>query len=66
MSGTRLLTLSDSAKIISGKTATFGSIAGSSKIADEFNVKNGVYKESQDVSTYVDASLTTDAIAAKK
>jgi NitT/TauT family transport system substrate-binding protein len=66
MSGTRLLTLSDSAKIISGKTSTFGSIAGSSKIADEFNVKNSVYKESQDVSSYVDASLTTDAISAKK
>jgi NitT/TauT family transport system substrate-binding protein len=66
MSGTRLLSLSDSAKIISGKTATFGSITGSSKIADEFNVKNGVYKEAQDVTSYIDASLTTDALAAKK
>jgi NitT/TauT family transport system substrate-binding protein len=65
MSGTRLLTLSESAKIISGKTDTFGSIAGSSKIADEFNVKNGVYKESQDVASYIDASLTLDALKKK-
>ena len=66
MSGTKLLSLAQSTKIISGKTDTFGSIAGSSKIADDFNVKNGVYKNSQDVATYIDASLTTDALAAKK
>ncbi len=66
MSGTKLLTLAQSSKIISGKIDTFGSIAGSSKIADDFNVKNGVYKESQDVTTYIDATLTTDALTAKK
>jgi len=66
MSGTKLLTLAQSAKIITGKTDTFGSVAGSSKIADDFNVKNGVYSEPQDVASYIDASLTTDALAATK
>jgi NitT/TauT family transport system substrate-binding protein len=66
MSGTRLLTLAEGAKILTGTTDSFGSIRGSSKIADDFNVKNGVYKEAQAVATYVDATLTTDVLASKK
>jgi NitT/TauT family transport system substrate-binding protein len=37
-------------------------VLGSSKIADEFNVKNGVYKESQNAAAYLDASITLDAL----
>ncbi len=60
--GTRLLTLAEGAKVLTSKTDGLDSVIGSSKIANEFNVKNGVYKESQDVGTYLDASLTVDAL----
>lgn len=62
MSGTRLLTLAEGARIIAGKAAGFGTVYGSAKIADEFNVKNEVYKESQDVASYIDASVMADAL----
>ena len=62
--GTRFLSLADSAKIIASKSDGFGSLAGSSKAANDFNVKNSVYKDSQDVTTYFDAKLTAEAIAA--
>lgn len=62
MPGTRLLTLDEGAKVLSTKTDGLDSVIGSSKIANEFNVKNGVYKESQDVGSYLDASLTVDAM----
>ena len=38
---------------------------GSSKIADEFNVKFEVYEKSQDVDKYLDPSFTK-ALAAEK
>ena len=60
--GTHLLTLSDGEKVLSSKTDGLDSVVGSSKVANEFNVKNGVYKESQDVAAYLDASLTVDAL----
>jgi len=60
--GTKLLTLAEGAKVLTAKTDGLDSVIGSSKIANEFNVKNGVYKESQDVGTYLDASLTVDAL----
>ncbi len=66
MGGTRLLTLGQSAKIIAAKNDSFGSIHGSSKAADAFNVKNAVYKDAQDVDSYIDASLTADALKAGK
>lgn len=66
LSGTRFLSLAESAKIIANKADGFNSLAGSSKVANEFNVKNGVYKQSQDVTTYFDAKLTQEAIAAAK
>lgn len=62
MPGTKLLTLAEGAKVLTAKTAGFDSVLGSSKIADEFNVKNGVYKESQNAAAYLDASLTLDAL----
>ena len=61
MGGTKLLTLAEGAKVIAAKTPGFGSVQGSAKIADEFNVKNEVYKEAQDVASYIDASLQVQA-----
>jgi len=66
MPGTHFLNLDDGGKIMSRKSTTFGSLIGSSKIADEFNVTNAVYKEAQDVPAYADASLTLDALKKKK
>lgn len=60
--GTKFLSLAEGAKLLASAEAGFGSVAGSSKIADDFNVKNGVYKESQPVSAYIDASLMADAL----
>jgi NitT/TauT family transport system substrate-binding protein len=64
--GTHFLSLSDGAKIIAAKGPGLDSLAGSSATANEFNVKNSVYKDSQDVVAYIDPTLTTEAIAAKK
>jgi len=64
--GTHFLSLAESAKIIARKSGGFDSLGGSSSVANEFNVKNSVYKESQDVAGYIDATLTAEAIAAKK
>ena len=64
ISGTRFLSLAESAKIIASKSTGFGSLTASSGVANEFNVKNSVYKESQDVSTYIDPKLTAEALAA--
>ena len=36
----------------------FASIYGSSKIADDFNLKYEVYKAAQDVDAYTDPSFT--------
>ena len=66
LGGTRFLTLAESARIIATKGAGFNSLAGSSAVANEFNVKNGVYKQSQDVTSYFDAKLTAEAIAAAR
>ncbi len=62
MSGTQLLTLKQGAAKLAAKTAGFDSVAGSAKIADDFNVKNAVYKEAQDVASYIDASLMAEAV----
>jgi NitT/TauT family transport system substrate-binding protein len=61
MAGTKLLTLAEGAKVMASNAAGFGSVAGSSKIADEFNVANEVYKESQNVASYIDATLMAEA-----
>ena len=60
--GTRFLTLAEGAKVLTATTSGFDSVVGSSKIANDFNVKNEVYKESQDVAAYLDASLTAEAL----
>lgn len=48
------------------KADGLGSIYGSTKIVDDFNVKNEVYKESQDISKYLDPSLTEAYAKSKK
>ncbi|MDX2186948.1 MAG: ABC transporter substrate-binding protein [Opitutaceae bacterium] len=62
MAGTKLLPLAKGAHLIEAKTENFYSVFGSSVIADDFNVKNGVYKEKQPVAEYIDASLMVEAI----
>lgn len=57
LKGTKLLSL-DEAKKIYVKGEGFKTLYGSSKIADDFNVANEVYKQPQDVGSYLDASFT--------
>lgn len=64
MPGTKFLSLAEGEKIMASSTAGFGSLVGSSKIADDFNVKNAVYKEAQKIADYIDASVTADALKA--
>ena len=53
LKGTKLLTLAEG-KAVFVKADGFKSLYGSSKIADDFNVKYGVYKEHQDLSKAID------------
>jgi len=55
--GTKILKL-DEAKKAFAKGDGFSSLYGSSKISDDFNVSNKVYKEPQDIDSYIDPSLT--------
>jgi NitT/TauT family transport system substrate-binding protein len=57
LKGTKLLSLDDAKKIYV-KGEGFKTLYGSSKIADEFNVANDVYKAPQDLNSYLDASFT--------
>ena len=54
--GTKILTR-DEAKSFFAKGEGFTSLYGSSKISDDFNLANDVYKEAQDIDTYIDPSL---------
>ncbi len=58
LKGTRLLSLEDG-KAIFVEADGFKSLYGSSRIADDFNVRNGVYKAPQDLSKAIDPTLTT-------
>ena len=44
-------------------TDNLDSLLGSGKVADAFNVANKVYAKPQDVATYIDGSLSKDALA---
>ena len=57
LSGTKILTL-DGAKTFLQKGDGFTSVYGSSKIADDFNLKYEVYTEAQDIDGYIDGSIT--------
>lgn len=56
LKGTKLLSLAENKKTYV-KADGFGSVYGSSKIADDFNVSNGVYKDHQNVDSYIDPSF---------
>lgn len=60
LGGTKLLSLSDGKKVMVDQEG-FGSLYGSSRYADAFNVKFDVYKEKQDVKAYIDPSITAAA-----
>ncbi|MEO7425886.1 MAG: ABC transporter substrate-binding protein [Fibrobacteria bacterium] len=56
MKGTHLLDLAENkAHFKAGKELT--SVEGSSRMVDDFNLKNAVYKKTQDAAAYLDASL---------
>jgi NitT/TauT family transport system substrate-binding protein len=57
IAGTKLLDVAAGKKIFK-KGEGLGSLYGSSKIADDFNVANEVYKEHQKIDSYIDPSLT--------
>lgn len=57
LKGTKLLSLDEGRKIYV-KAPGFGSLYGSSKVADDFNVANGVYKAHEDIDAYIDPSFT--------
>lgn len=57
VTGTKILTLPEAKKHFA-KADGFLSIYGSSKLVDDFNVSNKVYKEPQAVDSYLDPSIT--------
>ena len=57
--GTKILTL-DEAKKLAGQAEGYGSLYGSSKISDDFNVANKVYDQPQDIGAYIDLSPMKD------
>jgi NitT/TauT family transport system substrate-binding protein len=61
MKGTYIMDLAE-AKARWAKAETLESVYGSSKIVDDFNVKNKVYKEAMKVEEYLDPSLAEEAM----
>lgn len=57
LKGTKILTLEE-AKPFYTKADGFKSLSGSSKIVDDFNLKYEVYKDAQDIDSYIDGSIT--------
>ena len=57
LKGTKLIDVAEGKKIFK-KGKGLGSLYGSSEIANDFNVKNEVYKQAQDINSYIDPSLT--------
>jgi NitT/TauT family transport system substrate-binding protein len=56
MVGLHLINVTEGKKVFK-KGPGFSSLYGSSAIADEFYLKNGVYKEKQDIDSYIDPTL---------
>jgi NitT/TauT family transport system substrate-binding protein len=56
LKATHLIDLAEGRKLFV-KADGFGSLYGSSEIANEFNVKNAVYKEKLDVASFIDPAL---------
>jgi NitT/TauT family transport system substrate-binding protein len=61
LKGTRLLSLEDGRRIFV-KGSGFKSLFGSSKVADDFNIANAIYKTPQDLDSYIDPSFTKAAL----
>jgi NitT/TauT family transport system substrate-binding protein len=61
MKGTYIMDLAE-AKTRWAKAESLESVYGSSKIVDDFNVKNKVYKEAMKVEQYLDPSLAEEAM----
>ncbi len=61
LAGTKILTSSESLKAWE-KADGLGSIYGSTKIVDDFNVKYKVYEKSLDVSSYLDPSIYKESL----
>ena len=59
LDGTKLLRLEE-AQALFGETNGFDSLLGSSRISDEFNRKYEVYRDPQDLDTYIDGSLVLE------
>ncbi len=59
ISGTNILSLAEAKKFYAMGEG-FDSVYGSSKLSDDFNMANDVYKEAQSVADYIDASITNE------
>lgn len=57
LAGTRILRRGEAGQFFA-RGEGFDSIYGSSRIANDFNLKYEVYQEAQDIDTYIDPSLT--------
>jgi NitT/TauT family transport system substrate-binding protein len=57
LKGTKLLSVAEAKKIYV-KGDGFKSLYGSTQVADQFNVANGVYKAGEDIDSYLDPSFT--------
>ena len=65
LKGTSILTLDEALKRW-GTGTGLGTVYGSSKVANDFNLKFKVYEKSQDITKYLDPSFTKALAAAKK
>lgn len=65
LKGTELLDLEGNLKHYA-EGDTLESVYGSSKVANDFNVKHDVYKESQKIESYLDPSLVKEVAASMK
>ena len=64
LAGTYILPLEEAVPVLTGgEELGFGSLAGSSRIVDAFNVEHGVYDVREFSGTYIDASLTLEVAA---
>ncbi|TLD69968.1 ABC transporter substrate-binding protein [Phragmitibacter flavus] len=61
LAGTKLLSAEEALKVWE-KADGLGSIYGSSKVVDDFNVKFGVYAKPADIAAYIDPSIAKEAL----
>ncbi|HVR61041.1 MAG TPA: ABC transporter substrate-binding protein [Polyangia bacterium] len=64
--GTHFLTPEEALRRFDKKKQTLDTLLGSGKVADAFNVANKVYKDPQPVATYIDGSLSKEALGLAK